>query len=217
MTKILAGLLASAIIVLTRLVTAVQARWSGCGPDSTQRVYFANHASHGDFVLIWTVLPPALRKKTRPVAGADYWLKGRLRAFIAKRVINAVLIERRRSDRDEDPIAIMASAIDERASLILFPEGTRNTTDDQLLPFKSGLYLLASARRDIEFVPVWLANLNRVLPKGEFVPIPLLCTVTFGQPLKLQDSETKNEFLARARGALLRLAPNQSADIGLAP
>ena len=40
---------------------------------SKQRVYYANHCSHGDFVLIWAALPDALRQHTRPVAGADYW------------------------------------------------------------------------------------------------------------------------------------------------
>ena len=52
-------------------------------------------------------------------------------------------------------------------------------------------------------------NLNRVLPKGEFVPIPLLCTVTFGAPLSLQAGEDKTRFLDRARAALLALAPER--------
>lgn len=212
MTRILAALFADATILLTRLVTAVQARWIGCGPRPVQRIYFANHASHGDFVLIWTVLPPVLREKTRPVAGADYWLKGRFRRFIAGNVFRSVLIDRERPRRDGGPIAVMADALEDGASLILFPEGTRNMTDAPLLPFKSGIHHLASKRPDIELVPVWLANLNRVLPKGEIVPIPLLCTVTFGTPLRLEANETRAAFLARAHAALLSLAPNTSQD-----
>ena len=61
----------------------------------------------------------------------------------------------------------MASALDTGASLIVFPEGTRNTTEAKLLPFKSGIYHLASRRPDVEFVPVWIENLHRVMPKGE--------------------------------------------------
>ena len=208
MTRTLAALVANATILFTRLITGVQARWVGCGPVPVQRIYYANHASHGDFVLIWSVLPPTLRQQTRPVAGADYWLTGSLRRFIARNVFRAVLIDRERPRLNGGPIAAMADALDEGASLILFPEGTRNMTDATLLPFKSGLHHLASRRPDIELVPVWLANLNRVLPKGEVVPIPLLCSVTFGAPLKLAPDETRAAFLARAETALHALAPN---------
>ena len=86
------------------------------------------------------------------------------------------------------------------------PEGTRNTTEERLLPFKSGLYHLARARPAVELVPVWIENLNRVMPKGELVPIPLLCTVTFGAPLALLAGEAKDAFNRRSHEALLALA-----------
>ena len=211
MTRLAAEFIANLVALLTRLVTAVQARWISCGPDPVQRVYFANHSSHGDFGLIWTLLPDAIREKTRPVAGADYWLKGSIRRFIGQDVFNAVLIDRDRSGTRGDPVAAMQDALDKGASLILFPEGTRNTTSEQLLPFKSGLFHLAKRKPEIEFVPVWIANLNRVLPKGEILPIPLLCSVSFGTPLKLKDGEDKADFLARARSALLSVAPEALA------
>jgi len=207
MTRLFAGFIANVIALTTRLVTAVQARWIGCGPEPVRRVYFANHASHGDFVLIWTLLPDGLREATRPVAGADYWLKGRLRRFIGRHVFNAVFVDRTRTNKDGNPIETMSAALNEGASLIIFPEGTRNTTAERLLPFKSGLFHLARQNREVEFVPVWIANLNRVLPKGEVLPIPLLCSVSFGPPLKLGEDEDKAEFLERAREALLGLAP----------
>jgi 1-acyl-sn-glycerol-3-phosphate acyltransferase len=202
---------AAAVTGLARFVTGVRGDWRGCAPEFRQRVYFANHASHGDFVLVWTVLPHVLRHLTRPVAGADYWLKGPLRRFIAERVFRAVLVDRDPKTRQDDPIAVMTAALDGGASLILFPEGTRNTTEERLLPFKSGLYHLAKARPNTALVPVWIENLNRVMPKGEVVPIPLLCTVTFGTPLHLADNEDKRSFLDRSRDALLDLAPSRDA------
>ena len=198
---------ATAITAFARLVTGVRGEWRGCAPDRRPRVYFANHRSHADFVLIWTVLPVPLRRSTRPVAGADYWLAGRMRTFMGQRVFRAVLIDRNPATRDADPILMMAAALDEKSSLILFPEGTRNTTEEPLLAFKSGLYHLARARPEVELVPVWIENLNRVMPKGEFVPIPLLCTVTFGAPMALSADEDKGAFLDRCRAALLALAP----------
>ncbi len=202
-----ARLSARAIVLFTCLVTGVQARWTGCAPQATQRIYFANHASHGDFVLIWTALPQALRRTARPVAGADYWQAGRLRRFIARDVFDAVLIDRERQACGPDPIEPMACALGNGQSLILFPEGTRNTGDAPLLPFKSGLYRLARRHPKVDLVPVWLANLNRVLPKGEVLPVPLLCSVTFGAPLRLLAEESKEAFLTRAQAALRALTP----------
>ena len=84
-----------AISVFARFMTAPRAIWQGIEPVPRQRVYFANHTSNGDFVLLWTVLPASLRRQTRPVAALDYWLKSSLRAFIGREVFNAVLIDRR--------------------------------------------------------------------------------------------------------------------------
>jgi 1-acyl-sn-glycerol-3-phosphate acyltransferase len=200
-------LIASAIRFFARLITAIRAESRGFVPDLKPRVYFANHCSNADFVLIWTALPDMLRKRTRPVAAADYWNKSWPRRYIGRRVFNAVLIERVAEKRSEDPIAQMAAALDEGSSLILFPEGTRNLGEAPLLPFKSGLYWLAMARPATELVPVWIANLNRVMPKGERVPVPLLCTVSFGRPVHVRGGESKDEFLERARSALLALRP----------
>lgn len=206
----LAQLTASAIIFFARMITAVRGIWVGIEPSRRQRVYFANHVSHGDFVLVWTVLPERLRRKTRPVAGSDYWMKSPLRQFIGRDVFKSVLIDRDPETRTEDPVEKMVEALDENASLIVFPEGTRNSSDQPLLPFKSGLFHLATARPSVDLVPVWIANLNRVMPKGEFVPVPLICTVTFGAPVHVQTGEAKDDFLARASAALLALSPQQN-------
>lgn len=203
----LAGFAGSGIAFFAHLVTAVRAIWDGVEPVPNQRVYFANHTSNGDFVLVWASLPPALRDRTRPVAAADYWLTSPLRSFIGRDVFRAVLIERDAEKRRLDPVSQMAEAIDRGDSLILFPEGTRNTTGARMLPFKSGLYHLAGKCPEVDLVPVWIDNLNNVMPKGEVIPVPLLCTVTFGAPMHLAPGEAKADFLARAEAALLALAP----------
>lgn len=187
----------------TRLITGAQARWLGCAPVPVQRIYFGNHNSHADFALIWASLPAALRRMTRPVAGADYWNASPLRRYIIHEVLHGVVIERSREGGAAEPVDIMAAALEAGDSLILFPEGTRNTTDDLLLPVKSGIYHLAQKCPQIDLVPVWMDNLGRLLPKGEIVPVPLLCSISFGTPMRLLEGEDKDVFLARIRDALL--------------
>lgn len=206
----LARVLDTFLCLITSFITGVTSKQaSDLAFTPTNKVYYANHASHGDFVLVWISLPKTWRMLTQPVAGADYWLGSKLKAFIAEQVFRVLLI-----DRQHDPkqaIAAMDGALKEGKSLILFPEGTRNTTDDQvLLPFKSGLYHLARENENVEFVPVWINNINRVLPKGKILPIPLLCDVRIGEVIKKLPDEDKTEFLTRTRQALLDLAPQEA-------
>ncbi|MDO5625743.1 MAG: lysophospholipid acyltransferase family protein [Pseudomonadota bacterium] len=201
-----------AIIGFARALTGVRALLApGASLQARPTLYFANHASHGDFVLLWASLPPGLRAATRPVAGEDYWLASRLRRFIGHDVFRALMIRRQPADggahAEGNPVAQMAEALDHGHSLIMFPEGTRNTTDEVLLPLKSGLYHLARQCPEARLVPVWIDNLKRVLPKGELLPVPLACSVCFGAPLALQAGEGKADFLQRAREAMLALRP----------
>lgn len=201
-------LVARSLTGFIRLLTGSRVFWSEpLAPG--RRVYYGNHSSHGDFVLIWSALPPPLRAQARPVAAAEYWCHGVLRRYLIHRVFKGVLVERDAAQRTEDPVATMAAAVDAGSALILFPEGTRNPGDG-VLPFKSGLYHLATRCADLELVPVWLENLSRVMPKGRLIPLPLLCTAHFGPPLRLGDGEDKHDFLERARAALLVLAPPEA-------
>jgi 1-acyl-sn-glycerol-3-phosphate acyltransferase len=205
--RIAARLAGQAIVLFAKAITAVRADWRGTEPLPRQRVYFGNHTSNGDMPMIWAVLPPRIRATVRPVAAADYWLKSPLRAFAGAEVFRAVLIDRRPEARTEDPMALILQALDEGSSLIIFPEGNRNMGPDPLLPFKSGLYNIGKARPDVDLIPAWIANLTAIMPKGEVIPLPLMCTVTFGAPVQVEPDEAKDAFLTRAAAALAALRP----------
>ncbi len=209
MRRIAANIVGQCLALFAQFITAARADWRGIEPVNRQRIYFANHTSNADLPIVWTVLPPALRRVTRPVAAADYWLKNKLRAFVGPEVFRAVLIDRRSEHQTEDPIAKIIAALDEGSSIIIFPEGGRNRTDDPLMPFKAGLYNIASNRPHIDLVPTWIDNINSVMPSGEVIPVPLGCTVIFGDPLHVEKDETKDGFLTRTSDALKALQPQQ--------
>lgn len=203
-------MIATALAAVSRLISGATVQWR-CDPNaSTQRIYFGNHSSHLDFIVIWSALPPRLRRLARPVAGRDYWERGSVRRYLAGRVFRAVLIDRasaghgNRLAAARASIQRMADEMGERNSLIVFPEGTRSL-DGEVGPFKSGLYHLARLRPAVELIPVYLENLNRILPKGETLPVPMLSRVVFGPCLQTRPDEDKQEFLARARAALIGL------------
>ncbi len=197
-------LISQCLVFLVRLLVGATPRWLGCQPSARQRIYFANHTSHIDTLAIWSAMPPSLRKTTRPVAAADYWGRSGLRSYLARRGLNAVLVDRQRTS-EKHPLTPLIDALDQGDSLIIFPEGTRLP---QRLPgaFKSGLFHLAQKFPGVELVPVYLENLHRCMPKGAILPVPLICTVRFGEPLSLRVDEDKNTFLARARQAVEDLA-----------
>ncbi|WP_310315512.1 lysophospholipid acyltransferase family protein [Hydrogenophaga palleronii] len=191
------------LLGLVRLLTGAQARWHGCPPKAEQRIYFANHQSHADLVLIWAALPQELRSITRPIAAKDYWTGSRFKRWITTEVFNAVYVERERKG-EEDPLQPLINALESGDSLILFPEGTRGFAEDPQ-PFKSGIYNLAKRFPDVVLVPAWIHNVQRVMPKGEVVPVPVLCSVTFGEPIRLEADEDRPAFLVRAREAVVAL------------
>ncbi|MBD2812495.1 1-acyl-sn-glycerol-3-phosphate acyltransferase [Xenorhabdus sp. Vera] len=191
---------------LCRLLTGVQARWIGCEPSTASRIYYANHSSHLDGLVIWSALPPTLRHQVHPVAARDYWDKTKLRRYLVHNVFRAVFVDRSGENTPKKRvISPLAAVLAQNGSLIIFPEGTRGD-GEQTNQFKSGLYHLARQYPDTEVVPVYLENLSRALPKGKKLPIPIICSVTFGKPLeKLSEGENKEAFLLRALSALEEL------------
>ncbi len=193
------------LVWLVRVLVGAYPRWIGCVPSANQRIYFANHTSHMDTLVLWAALPEALRANTRPVAARDYWGLGGIRSQIAQAELNVVMIDRARENPETDPLEPLEEALENGFSLIIFPEGTRHP---QALPspFKSGLYRLAKAFPQVELIPVYLENLHRAMPKGALLPVPIISTVCFGAPVKLDDGEDKDHFLERARNAVIALA-----------
>lgn len=199
-------------------------------------IFYANHSSHLDFVAIWSVLPGAARRRTRPVAAADYWGSG-LRGRWADAMFRPVLVTRGRggeragrpSSADAAPsaalsaaaaaaarglrgqLAALGAALEDGDSLIIFPEGTRGD-GAAIARFQAGIARLARAYPEVPLIPVALANLGRILPKGGLVPVPMLGSASFLPPIAPAEGEDDAAFLDRAREALVRALPDPAAE-----
>jgi 1-acyl-sn-glycerol-3-phosphate acyltransferase len=203
-----ADLMGALLAFIARLITGAQGHWKGCPPKAEQRIYFANHQSHLDWVLIWAALPHELRAVTRPSAARDYWTSSPFKQWLTTDVFHAVYVSRTRKD-DEDPLEPLVQALGNGDSLVIFPEGTRSN-EDEPRAFKSGLFHLAEQFPGVQLIPAWIDNVQRVMPKGEVVPVPILCTVTFGAPMQIEAGEDKRAFLERAREAVMAQRPGRA-------
>lgn len=168
-------------------------------------VFYANHSSHLDFLTLWSLLPGDLRRRVRPVAAADYW-GGGWKGNAAHHLFNPLLVARGKGGPADLPrggaVDRMTAALDEGDSLVIFPEGTRGD-GERIADFHAGLARIAQARPGVPVIPVALANVGRILPKGTLVPVPVLVTATFLPALVRDGDEAEAAFLARARQVLV--------------
>jgi 1-acyl-sn-glycerol-3-phosphate acyltransferase len=111
-----------ALVFISKALFGAYPRWRGCKPELAQRIYFANHASHLDTVVLWSALPTKLRRRTRAVAARDYWGHGIFRGLIANQGLRAVLIDRKK-ESEEDPLAPVYQALSQGRFAHLVPRG----------------------------------------------------------------------------------------------
>lgn len=207
--KILDHIASFLLTTSAKIVSGTVSRWVDCDLTTKQRIYYANHSSHLDILVLWASLPPEVRAVTRPIAARDYWDNNMLKRYLAINVFNSIMIERPGHGNADKraPLRDVENTIEQledKYSLLIFPEGTRGT-GEKMAKFKSGIYHLTKRLPDVELVPVYMENLNRMLPKGKLIPVPLLGSVTFGPPQKLRAGESKEAFLDRLRTAIIEL------------
>lgn len=168
-------------------------------PERDPFILIANHSSHLDTAALLSLFPVGRLRRIRPCAAADYFERTRLISLLSRTLFNVLPIHRHGGSGAENPVRSMAAALERGDSLLLFPEGTRGS-DGGMAPFKPGVALLAQQFPDVPVVPVYLSNMGRALPKGEFMPVPLYCEVRIGAPLRLSGS--REEIMQAIREAV---------------
>ncbi|QGZ64956.1 lysophospholipid acyltransferase family protein [Paraburkholderia acidisoli] len=199
-----------ALLALVRLLVGAYPVWHRqalAESANAQSIWFSNHTSHIDTLAILAALPRDVRARVRPVAARDYWDSGKLKRHIARNILNAVLIDRHR-ESGGDPLDPVREALAQGHSVLIFPEGTRGT-EPLPQPFKSGLFHLSNDFPAAALAPVYLENLQRIMPKGTIWPVPLICKVHFGETQPRLEHEDKPAFLARMHAAIVALVPHR--------
>lgn len=188
--------------MLVRMATGVRVVGAVEGWTGKPCVFFANHGSNLDALVIWAALPREIRENTSPVAARDYWTKNAIRRWISGKIFHAVLLNRKgRPDDRSHPLQGVFDTLENGRSIIIFPEGTRSP-DGTLNDFKPGIFHIRKRFPGCAMIPVSLQNLNRILPKGQTLPVPLIGRITVHPPLAEAADESRAEFLAKARAAV---------------
>jgi 1-acyl-sn-glycerol-3-phosphate acyltransferase len=168
-------------------------------PKAGPAIVVANHNSHVDTLLLLTIFPARLMRRLRPVAAADYFLRGPIISWFSRSVIGIVPVVRG-AGGGEDVLSPAREALAAGDIVIIFPEGTRGKGVDELGPMKAGVARLAAAFPDAPVTPIWIEGAGRVLPKGAFLPAPMNCTVLVGEALRWCGDRAS--FMESLRGSL---------------
>src|SRR5580698_11490938 len=107
-------------------------------PKRGPAIIAANHNSHVDTLLLLTIFPARLAGRLRPVAAADYFLRGPMIGWFSRTLVGIVPIDRVSGGKD-DVLAPAREALAAGDIVIIFPESTRGAGADELGPMKAGV------------------------------------------------------------------------------
>ncbi|MFN3750146.1 MAG: lysophospholipid acyltransferase family protein [Thiobacillus sp.] len=183
------------------LVLGVNLRHAGRLPQTGPAILAANHNSHLDTLLLMSLYPLAKLSRVRPVAAADYFLKNRFIAWFALNLMHILPLSRRPKP-GEKPLAHIEAALSAGDILILFSEGSRGEPEKRSA-LKSGIAHLMEDAPTVPVVPIYLRGLGKVLPRGDWLPVPFFADGWVGEPLTWQGDRAATMRLLEARFAEL--------------
>ncbi|MFP2514247.1 lysophospholipid acyltransferase family protein [Buttiauxella agrestis] len=169
-------------------------------PKSGPAIVVANHNSHMDVFALLSLFPLRHQANVHPVAAADYFLRNKRMAWFALNILNIIPVMRKGGE--SNPLALCEQALRDSKTLILFPEGTRGEPG-KLSPLKSGLWHLSQSMPEVPIIPIWLSGTEKIMGKGNRIPLPLFIDVSIGDAVKFNPE--KKVFMDELEQRLLML------------
>ena len=173
-------------------------------PRKGPAILVANHNSHIDTLVLMCLFTTARLLKVNPVAAEDYFFNTRFRSFLFKTLLGAIAIKRHRTGfSKEDIFAEINRSLENGHILIIYPEGTRSM-NSEIQEFKTGVAHLARSHPGVPVVPVFINGPDRIMPKYDSLPVPFICDVYVGEPMRI-GADTKREFTGKIYREVLQL------------
>jgi len=144
-----------------------------------QCIIVANHNTHIDILMLFRLFPLSRVNRVKVVAAKDYFSKG-LVGVLSRLFLNLILVDRS-SRKVDEALNPLRQAIQEGYSIIIFPEGTRGKPG-VLERFKTGVGILAMEFPEIPVYPVFIRGIEKIMPRGRFVPIPFNISISRTTP-----------------------------------
>lgn len=177
-------------------------------PVGGPAIIVANHNSHLDVLTLFTLFPLSTLVNVQPVAAADYFLKNKLIAWFALKVIGIIPVYR--GAHQANPLQSCVDALAENKIIILFPEGTRGEPG-KFSDIKSGIWHLSQQCPEVPIIPVYMHGLDRSMGKGQKIPVPFFIDIYIDDPLFFNADKASfkdkllNRFLALQQHATRKI------------
>ena len=161
--------------------------------NEKQYIIVANHNSHVDTMAILSSLPTKSLPYVHPVAAGDYFGKSSFTSLFFKVMVNTKLINRENGGRET--INSMDRMLKRGRSIIIYPEGSRGQPG-VMQGLKKGVAILLKNNPHIPYIPIYLDGLDKVMPKGDGMPIPHNSSITIGKAKRINTDQTLEQILS---------------------
>lgn len=170
---------------------------------TTPYVFMSNHRSHLDVLAVIQALDEFQLRWVAKKELVDVPIFG-----WALRRSGHIIVDR--SDTTQAIASLRAAKLqmDRGISVIIFPEGTRAETDDALLPFKKGGFMLA-LETDTPIVPIVVRGTSALLPRDTWQIRGGAVEVVVGAPIDVTGQDR--------RALMAQIAAFMNAELGLTP
>lgn len=149
-------------------------------PTDRSVLYIGNHRSYFDIIINYVYMPGPTgfiaKKETSKVPAFRIWMKN----------VKCLFLDR---DDIKQGLQTILSAIEyvkAGISIFIFPEGTRNKSEESLLPFKSGSFKIAT-KSGCDIIPVAINNTSAIF-EDHFPRIKKAhVIIEYGKPISVTD------------------------------